>query len=121
MIDNNCTVITVLSLRKCASFALEQTNVLRKGNANQVKSLEESNVKVRSANLMGQHLFVIPAERLQSLNLETWHELRSNFINVMFILVYFGPFEGHNFLPTVAATSFSMPIPSTHSHTAGCL
>lgn len=25
-------------LRKCASFALEQTNVLRKGNAMQVKS-----------------------------------------------------------------------------------
>lgn len=39
-----------------------------------------------------------------------------------FILVYFGPFEGHNVLPTVAATSFfSMLIPSTHSHAAGCL
>lgn len=96
MIDNNCTVGTVMFLRKCASFALEQTNVLRKGNAMQCKSSqksqEDSDVKVGSANLLRQHLFVIPAERLQSLNLERWHELRSNFINVMFCSIHFSIF-----------------------------
>lgn len=108
-------------LRKCASFALEQTNVLRKGNASQVKSLKRTQMW-RSGQLIccdNTCLWFLLKDCKASTWRDgtSWDQILSTSCFAAFILVYFGPFEGHNVLPTVAATSFFLCLSLPHTRT----